>query len=101
MELIIYVFNNIIGHINAVCLTANSYNSRLPHLYDYIFGFVSGPFSEDISNNLCFICNYANKDTIKYGTNLIKDIKKEYHAWNKNKRKDKKYWFAFDSLIIN
>ena len=100
LELIIYVFKNIIEHINAVCLTTKSSNSRLSCDHYYICKFFSGLFSEDISENLCFIFTFANNDTMKFGPYLIKNIEHDTFFSNKSERKNTKYWFAFDNAML-
>ena len=95
-----YVFREILDHISVVCLVTKATNDRLDTLTKYIFYSITKLFIEDISENCIILLTFANLETMRTIPNFIKSINQEEDFLNINTRKDKNYWYAFDSKCL-
>ena len=92
-----YVFSNIINHINVVGMIAKATNNRIDVLTKYIFSCITKLFAGDISENVILLATHANRDCIKKEPMFAETIKTEVDFLEK---KDKKWWYAFDSTLM-
>ena len=92
-----YVFSNIINHINVVGMIAKATNNRIDVLTKYIFSCITKLFAGDISENVILLATHANRDCIKKEPMFAETIKTEFDFLEK---KDKKWWYAFDSTLM-
>ena len=92
-----YVFSNIINHINVVGMIAKATNNRIDVLTKYIFSCITKLFAGDISENVILLATHANRDCIKKEPIFAETIKTEVDFLEK---KDKKWWYAFDSTLM-
>ena len=95
-----YVFTNIIDHINTICFIAKSNESRLDILIKYIFSCVTSLFSEDLIQNIIFLCTHADRSTIKEGPQFIKSISTEKNFKTIIEKINTKFWYAVESISI-
>lgn len=94
------VFSKVIDHINIVCFISKATEPRLDILTKYIFTKVTSLFSDDISENLIFLCTHANKDTMKKGPAIIKTIGSEPAFEVIRPKMDEKFWYSADNSSI-
>ena len=92
-----YVFSNIINHINVVGMIVKATNNRIDVLTKYIFSCITKLFAGDISENVILLATHANRDCIKKEPIFAETIKTEVDFLEK---KDKKWWYAFDSTLM-
>ena len=92
-----YVFSNIINHINVVGMIVKATNNRIDVLTKYIFSCITKLFAGDISENVILLATHANRDCIKKEPMFAETIKTEVDFLEK---KDKKWWYAFDSTLM-
>ena len=95
-----YIFTNIIDHINTICFIAKSNESRLDILIKYIFSCVTSLFSEDLIQNIIFLCTHADRSTIKEGPQFIKSISTEKNFKTIIEKINTKFWYAVESISI-
>ena len=95
-----YAFTNIIDHINTICFIAKSNESRLDTLIKYIFSCVTSLFSEDLIQNIIFLCTHADRSTIKEGPQFIKSISTEKNFKTIIEKINTKFWYAVESISI-
>ena len=93
-------FTNIIDHINTICFIAKSTESRLDILIKYIFSCVTSLFSEDITQNLIFLCTHASKSTMREGPQFIESISTEENFKTIIDKMNTKYWYIVESISI-
>ena len=95
-----YAFTNIIDHINTICFIAKSNESRLDTLIKYIFSCVTSLFSEDLIQNIIFLCTFANKSTIKKVPQFIESISTEKNFKTIIEKMNTKFWYVVESISI-
>ena len=95
-----YLFTNIIKHINIICFTTKSIDSRLDDQAKYIFSSSTSLFAEDASKNFIFLTTFANDVMIESGPTVIDLFKDNDNFNNIIKKFDEKWYYVIDSLSI-
>ena len=95
-----YLFTNIIKHINIICFTTKSIDSRLDDQAKYIFSASTSLFAEDASKNFIFLTTFANDIIIESGPIVIDLFKDNDNFNNIIKKFDEKWYYVIDSLSI-
>jgi len=100
IEAFIYIFSEVIDHINAVSFIVKSTDARLDINIQYIFNQVTGLFSEDISINFFVFATHATKNDIKNEPAMIKTLESNDKFKPIREKMQKKWYYALDSTSV-
>ena len=95
------VFSEIIDHINAVGFIANATVNRLDINTKYIFTSITALFAGDINENFIILATHANYESMTDEPMFVETIQTaEFLKIEEKKKKNIKWWYAFDSKCI-
>ena len=96
------VFSEIIDHINAVGFIANATVNRLDINTKYIFTSITALFAGDINENFIILATHANYESMTEGPIFVESIQTDAECLKieEKKKKNIKWWYAFDSKCI-